>query len=66
MKLLAVYHDFTADKGGDDYGKEWDLQALKKINKTYTLIAKYAAYSAGAAAGKADTNKLWLAGQLSF
>jgi len=66
VKLLAVYHDFTADKGGDDYGKEWDLQALKKINKTYTLIAKYAAYGAGAAAGKVDTSKLWLVGQLSF
>jgi hypothetical protein len=66
VKLLAAYHDFTADKGGDDYGKEWDLQALKKINKIYTLIAKFASYSAGAAAGKVDTNKLWLAGQLSF
>jgi len=66
MKLLAVYHDFTADKGGDDYGKEWDIQALKKINKAYTLIAKYASYSAGAKAGKVDTNKLWLVGQLAF
>jgi len=66
VKLLAAYHDFAADKGGDDYGKEWDLQVLKKINKIYTLIAKYAAYSAGAAAGKVDTNKLWLVGQLSF
>jgi Alginate export len=66
VNLLAVYHDFTADKGGDNYGNEWDLQAMKKINKTYTFIAKYADYSADGAAGKVDTDKLWLVGQLSF
>lgn len=66
MKLMAVYHDFAANKGSGDYGTEWDFQAVKKIGKLYTLIAKYAAYSAGTAAGKVDTNKLWLVGQASF
>lgn len=66
LNLLGVYHDFSADKGGGDYGTEWDAQVMKKISKIYTLIAKYAAYSAGNAAGKVDTNKLWLVGQVSF
>ena len=66
LKLLAVYHDFSANKGGGDYGKETDLQAVKKFGKLYTLIAKYADYSAGGAAGKVDTTKLWLVGQVAF
>ena len=66
LKLLAVYHDFSANKGGGDYGTELDFQAAKKIGKLYTLVAKYAAYSAGSAAGKVDTNKLWLVGQVAF
>lgn len=66
VQLLAVYHDFTADKGGGDYGTEWDFQAMKNIGKTYSLIAKYAAYRAGGAAGMVDTDKLWLVAQTSF
>lgn len=66
VKLLVVYHDFSANKGGIDYGTESDFQVAMKISKLYTLIAKYAAYSAGDAAGKVDTNKLWLVGQVSF
>ena len=66
LKLLAVYHDYSANKGGGDYGTELDFQAAKKIGKLYTLVAKYAAYSAGAAAGRVDTDKLWLMGQVAF
>lgn len=66
VKLMAVYHDFSADKGGADYGTETDLQAAKKFNKLYTLVVKYAAYSAGNMAAKVDTNKLWLMGRVSF
>lgn len=66
LNLLAVYHDFKANKGGGDFGTELDLQAVKKINKIYSLIAKYASYSAGNAPGKVDADKLWLVGQASF
>jgi hypothetical protein len=66
VKLMAVYHDFSADKGGGDYGKESDLLVAKKLGKPYSVVVKYAAYSAGGAAGKVDTNKLWLMGEVSF
>ena len=63
---LAVYHDYSANQGGADYGTEWNFQALKKFNKIYTLTAKYAAYSAGDLAGKVDTDKWWLVAQMAF
>jgi len=63
VKLMAVYHDFKADSGGASYGSEADLLAAKKFGK-YTLLAKYAAYSADTVA--TDTNKFWLMGQASF
>ena len=66
VKLLAVYHDFKADKGGGDYGTEWDVLAAKKIGKLYSVVAKYASYSASGAPGKVDTDKLWLMGRAAF
>jgi hypothetical protein len=66
LNLLAVYHDFKANKGAGDFGTELNLQVMKKINKIYSLIAKYASYSAGDAPGKVDTDKLRLVGQASF
>ncbi|MFQ5488139.1 MAG: alginate export family protein [Gammaproteobacteria bacterium] len=62
IKLLAVYHDFSADQGGDDYGSEIDLLAAKKFAKRYQLGIKYASYRADN--WKTDTDKLWLWGQL--
>ena len=64
VKLLAVYHDFTSDQESIDYGTELDLLVAKKMNKKYTLLAKYAAYSADDHA--TDTDKLWLMAQASF
>lgn len=66
LDLLAVYHAYSANRGATDYGSEWNLQATKKINKRYTLAAKYASYSAGDLAGKVDTDKFWLTAQLAF
>jgi len=63
VKLKAVYHDFTSDTGSTDYGTELDLLAVKKIGN-YTVLAKYATYSADSFA--TDTNKLWLMGQAKF
>jgi len=64
IKLLGVFHDFSADQGGDDYGSEVDLQATKNFAKRYTVGVKYAAYSADTI--KTDTEKLWLWGELKI
>lgn len=64
IKLLAVYHDYAADEGGADYGTEWDLLAVKKFGKHYTLGTKYASYNADSFA--TDTDKFWVWGEVSF
>ncbi len=63
-KLQAVYHDFSADVGNASYGSEIDLLAAKKFGKNYTLLAKYAKYSADTFV--TDTSKMWLMGQAQF
>ncbi|MFO8024816.1 alginate export family protein [Thiohalophilus sp.] len=69
-KWLAIYHDFSADESTatiDDLGSEINLLYAKKFGKTYTAGVKYATYSAGdTAAGKVDTDKLWVWGQMNF
>ena len=63
-KWLVAYHSFDANdnaNGVDDLGSELNVQYVKPINKTYAVGAKYADYSAGdSAAGKVDTQKLWV------
>jgi len=70
VKLLAVYHDFSADESNatvDDLGSEINLLAAKSFGKHYSAGVKYASYSAGDdAAGKVDTDKLWIWGGLKF
>ncbi len=77
MKLQAVYHDFSADEGGADYGTELDLFISRNFNKMYTVGLKYANYSAdsatpvlpgvpAAAADNTDIEKLWAWLQLKF
>ncbi len=64
IKLLGVYHDFSANDGGADYGTEIDLLAAYKYNKNFSTGVKYANYDADDLA--TDTKKYWLWGQLSF
>jgi len=71
--LSGVFHNFTDDTGQNQYGKEWDFQATKKFGKHYSLLAKYAYYSADnsipTAAGAfttTDTQKIWIQGNISF
>ncbi len=63
-KWVAIYHNFAADESTaavDDLGTEINLLYARKLGKHYNGGIKYAAYSAGdAAAGKVDTDKLWL------
>ena len=58
VKLIGVYHDFSADEGNADYGTELDLLVEKKFSKTFSGLIKYADYSADSFS--ADTSKLWL------
>lgn len=70
VKLLAVYHDYTADEdnasGDDDLGDELGVMVMKAFGP-YTLSAKYASYSAGDDSySKFDTDKLWLTAEVAF
>src|SRR5690554_900290 len=60
VKLLAVYHDYSADEGSADKGSEIDLQASMDFAKYYSAGIKYAAYSKGDAGLDTDKDKGWL------
>ncbi len=64
VKVAAVYHDFTADQGGADYGSEIDLLAATKLAKDYSVGVKYAGYSTDGFS--VDTDKIWLWTGTSF
>ena len=57
--LTAVYHDFSAETGGGDYGSEIDLAAGTKLSEHYGLLLKGAFFS-GDSASFPDTNKFWI------
>lgn len=59
IKLLAVYHDYDADRGSADLGDEINLSATKKFGKNYSAGLNYADYSAGDTGTGTDTDKLW-------
>jgi len=63
-KFAFVYHNFKSAVGNTDYGNEYDFVIAKKFGKHYSLLAKYAYYDAQDY--KADTNKFWLQGNVSF
>ncbi len=56
--LLAKfqYHDFDADDGGSDHGKEWGVYFKQPINKNIYVETKYANYNADNTS--TDTQKL--------
>ncbi|MDP6708285.1 MAG: alginate export family protein [Alphaproteobacteria bacterium] len=58
LKLLGVYHDFSAENGGGDYGHEFDFVVSKKLFKHFTVAFKYANYQSDGFA--TDTEKIWL------
>ena len=71
LTVSGVYHDFTDDTGNMHYGDEWNFQTVKKFGKHYSVLAKYAYYSADrndgyTVAGNTDTQKIWLQGNISF
>jgi hypothetical protein len=64
IKLLAMYHDFSSDKDGDDLGSEINLLAAKKFDKNFSAGIKFAQYSAGDVGTDAD--KLWVWAEAKF
>ncbi len=60
VKLIARYHDFSADSGGGDYGTELDFLVRKVLNKNYFAELKYADFSSDSSSGLPDTEKVWL------
>lgn len=77
VKTAIVYHRFSMDDGGvgksnQDFGNEWNLQALKQFGPNYTLGVKYGIYKADKDVAKIgansniDTKKFWLWGEFTF
>lgn len=60
LKLLATYHDFSADEGSADYGKEIDAKISKDFMEHYNVTLQYADFNADSASVYADTRKMWL------
>ncbi len=64
ISVKAVYHWFNSDQGDTDYGNEIDAVISKKIDKHWSVLAKYAFfYSDGIFA---DQEKFWLQSVYSF
>lgn len=47
-KAMVVYHDFSAEKGGADYGTEWDASIEQTFQQRYTIGVKLGVYNADA------------------
>ncbi len=64
--LQAWYHDFRADRGGADYGRELDLSYARPVPyvKNLVALAKYARYDAEDFA--VDTDKFWMQLQYKY
>lgn len=64
-----VWHDYSAERSTatiDDLGSEFNLQWTRPIRNNYTLGLKYADYSQGDLAAKADKQILWTWMQMTF
>lgn len=57
--LTGVYHDFSAETGGGDYGSEFDLSAGTKLTENYGVLFKGAFFSSDSVS-YTDTNKFWI------
>jgi len=57
-KIMAIYHDFSADTGGDNWGTELDATVIYTTPWKQQVALKYAAYEAEDWA--TDTTKIWI------
>ena len=58
VNVSVLYHRFSPELGGPDYGSEWDLVIKKPFAKRYAIVFKYANYDARSFG--ADTEKAWV------
>ena len=56
--FTGVYHDFTAERGGADLGREVDLQATAAITKQLSGLIKFADYDG--VVGLPSRRKVWV------
>lgn len=63
LNASVTYHSFDSDKGGLDYGNEWDASLGFKLGPV-GILAKYANYDAKAFS--VDTEKFWLEASYAF
>ncbi|MFP5465867.1 MAG: hypothetical protein ACLGHR_14025, partial [Gammaproteobacteria bacterium] len=54
----VAFHDFSADRGGADYGREWDASLAFPLPAGFSGMLKLADYRSDGFAR--DTRKLWL------
>jgi hypothetical protein len=66
VNLAAIWHDFQADQGNDDFGSELDLQATWPVNTLWTLQLKYANFDAADSALYQNTQKAWVTVQFKI
>jgi hypothetical protein len=71
IALTAVYHRFSADFGGADYGEELDASVGYSFNRQLAALVKLAGYNATQSAatsfaGNVDTAKGWLQLEYKF
>lgn len=45
-KAMVIYHDFSAESGGADYGTEWNLALEQTVEKFYTAGIQVGHYNA--------------------
>lgn len=70
--VQAVYHDFSAQQGGDNYGEELDISYGHPVPgvKGLVALAKYANYDSAdnsvSSFNNVDTQKFWLQLQYSY
>lgn len=57
LVLKLSYHQLESEHTGADYGKEWDLAAVYKVNKNLKTLVKYADFQSDGLA--TDTQKIW-------
>jgi hypothetical protein len=60
VKLQALYHMYSEQKGGADIGDEINVQAKKTIMDAYNVTVKYADFKAESGTTYSDLQKFWL------
>lgn len=66
LNLRAMYHDFSSDSGGTDFGTEIDFLLNKKFTPVYSGGVKFAFFSSDSTSAFVDTDKIWLFLQANF